>query len=212
MGKPFTNNAFSDEALSLYDLRSVSEKEEYFEFRVLGNEFLEKEEDMCAADYMFFQGHILPLRPSTHSNQDHIHGSSNRSNNSSRSSKSHPYSSTTTQSSFSSQHRTVNKFYAHPSPNPQIRSSVNHHRRPSIGGWGLMRVGLIKTPEMEVHNLRSRRKGLSDDGDLELEKKNNKHKKKKASRFSCKWSSVDVVAPSHRVCFQFEPNRVAPFD
>ncbi|KAK1323662.1 hypothetical protein QJS10_CPA02g00325 [Acorus calamus] len=241
MGKPSHNKSVEDDdTLSLSDLPLVAgetnhpEKarsprakieEEDFEFRVWGNGlFLEKEEDqMCSADDVFFKGQLLPLRPSTCSDRDssgywsrsesmdHIYRTRSNSSNSSSSSN----SINTHMSSVSSQHRrNVNKFYAHPSPKPQIRSSVNHHRRSSSGGWGLFRLGLVKTPEMEVQSLRSRRLSVSSNSSytyarksdcdstrgllvkgVELEEEKKKKKGGKSLFGSCRCSS-DVVVPS----------------
>ncbi|XP_023006931.1 uncharacterized protein LOC111499574 [Cucurbita maxima] len=134
---------------------------------------------MCAADDIFFQGHLLPLRLSVSSDNTHNHFFSkplsarsesmdhnmlrfrNGSSSSSNSSRSH-YSrcSSISNNSISiptnSKPRTQNNvFHSHPSPTPQIRSFSTFGRR-SSSRWDFFRVGLLRTPGMELHDLKTR--------------------------------------------------------
>ncbi|KAK7250944.1 hypothetical protein RIF29_33738 [Crotalaria pallida] len=117
------------------------------------NGLFPKEQEMCAADDVFFQGQMLPLHHSfksnsgslTKGNNHHNHSQSiirseslgrvsmseSRSNSSSRSSSvrsqnssSSTISTTTTTRRISiSKHRIQNQFHTHPSPKPQLKIS-----------------------------------------------------------------------------------------
>ncbi|MBA0742060.1 hypothetical protein Gogos_015162 [Gossypium gossypioides] len=142
--------AEEDEALSLCDLPEPQalKTDEDFNFGSLCGS-LSTELEMCAADEVFFQGQILPLRLSVSSDsgltgwcrQDSLntsrclsrsesmdHGSLSRfTSASSSSSRSSSYNSiTVTPRTFSSSSKPMkirNNFNTHPSPKPHIRSS-----------------------------------------------------------------------------------------
>ncbi|KAG1342053.1 hypothetical protein COCNU_05G002820 [Cocos nucifera] len=194
-----------EEALSLSDFpviadgakdeeksKSSPDHVEDFEFRVsVGGGLLPKavETDMCAADEVFFQGQILPLRPSISSDSSLFSTSrcasrsesmdrcssaisilgfeTSRSNSSSSTS-----SSNVSRSHSSNGHSSIscdlprlsvsNNFYTHPSPTPQVRIVRRNAGRRSISsssapGWGILRLGVVKTPEIGLYDLRSRR-------------------------------------------------------
>ncbi|XP_010905264.1 uncharacterized protein [Elaeis guineensis] len=159
-----------------------------FEFRVsVGGGLLSKaaaETDMCAADEVFFQGQILPLRPSISSDSSLFSNSrcASRSESMDRypsaisslgfeSSRSNSSSSSVSRSHSSNSHSSIscdpprlsasNNFYTHPSPTPQVRIVRRNAGRRSISssapGWGILRLGVVKTPEIELYDLRSRR-------------------------------------------------------
>ncbi|XP_022947585.1 uncharacterized protein LOC111451408 [Cucurbita moschata] len=139
---------------------------------------------MCAADDIFFQGHLLPLRLSVSSDNTHNHffskplsarsesmdhnmlrfrnGSSSSSSNSSRShySRCSSISNNSISIPTNSKPRTQNNvFHSHPSPTPQIRSFSTFGRRSrsrSSSRWDFFRVGLLRTPGMELHDLKTR--------------------------------------------------------
>uniref|UniRef100_A0A5B7CBC2 Putative vitellogenin-1 isoform X2 n=1 Tax=Davidia involucrata TaxID=16924 RepID=A0A5B7CBC2_DAVIN len=160
-----------EEALSLCDLpnneESQSRKEEAeaietpedFDFGLLGGSLL-TESEICAADEVFFQGQILPLRhsissdsgggflagfqhdsrnPSRSESMDHCHsggftGVSSRSSSirSYRSSSSGS-TSTTTATNTKYKPRVRNPFHSHPSPTPQIQVSSSTTRHGNMG-------------------------------------------------------------------------------
>ncbi|XAR51340.1 hypothetical protein NMG60_11005941 [Bertholletia excelsa] len=187
-----------DEALSLCDLpiqgENVARKEENevvktcedFDFGSRGGSVLAGSE-MCAADEVFFQGQILPLRHSISSESGLVMlrpESRNPSRCISRSeSMDHSYSGVFTSvssrsSSIRSQHssssgsstnttttthkqRIRNYFHSHPSPTPQIRVSSSRYPNPNSYTrkstlWSFFRVGLVRTPEIELQDLKAR--------------------------------------------------------
>ncbi|XP_008787142.1 uncharacterized protein C553.10 [Phoenix dactylifera] len=196
-----------EEALSLSDFPVIADGAKHeekrkpspdpvedFEFRVsVGGGLLSKaaETDMCAADEVFFQGQILPLRPSVSSDSSLFSTSrcASRSESmdryssaisslgsceSSRSNSSSSTSSNSVSRSHSSSSRSSiicdpprasvsNNFYTHPSPTPQVRivggrrSAGRRSISSSAPGWGILRLGVVKTPEIELYDLRSRR-------------------------------------------------------
>lgn len=142
--------------------------------------------EMCAADEVFFQGQILPLRPSVSSDSGFLsHGASRRSESldqyyssailglgfqsTSRSSSSSSRSSSSNGSGMSRSHssnshcsNSSSNFYARPSPTPRIRThkKINAGRRSASSappGWGIFRLGVAKAPEIELHDIMSRR-------------------------------------------------------
>ncbi|KAJ4962970.1 hypothetical protein NE237_022909 [Protea cynaroides] len=150
-------------------------KEDDFEFGSWRADSLLREPDMCAAEDVFFQGQILPLRLSVSSDcgiagirqdsrcasrsesMDHFNGfnssrsSSIRSRNSNSSSSG---SSVTRARDFD-----WNRFHAHPSPRPQIwqtsaRTGNGGSRSRKSTVWGLFRLGLVRTPEIELQELK----------------------------------------------------------
>jgi hypothetical protein len=166
--------------------------QEDFDFGPWGGDgYLSKKSDMCAADDIFFQGQILPLRLSFSSesgvnkfesdsslNPSHcLSRSASTDHNSigvfttfsgmSSSSRSHYSSSSNNTSSAISSTRMIkpklqNQFLTHRSPKPQIRLSstslgnaaCNRPRNSSF--WDFFRLGLIRTPEIELQDLKVR--------------------------------------------------------
>lgn len=201
-----------DEALSLCDLpdnlikeeNESSNKEEAqatvdetnqedFDFGPWGGSLSTKSE-MCAADDIFFQGQILPLRLSVSSesgankvkqdsslnpsrcvsrseSMDHnsVGGFTSFSSRSSSSRSSH-YSSSSTSSSVATAITRISKpriqsqyFHSHPSPKPQIRlsstslgSNAGSNRNRNSSVWEFFRLGLVRTPEIELQDLKVR--------------------------------------------------------
>ncbi|KAM2640405.1 hypothetical protein TB1_026790 [Malus domestica] len=128
---------------------------------------------MCAADEVFFQGQILPLRPSVSSDTCSngltrrcplsgvgLRSSSCRSRISHNSSFSSSTSSTTTTTGITSKPRgtrPINQFYTEPSPKPQIKipnsrleTAGSRHHKSSM--WDFFRLGLVRTPDMELQD------------------------------------------------------------
>ncbi|XP_043709065.1 uncharacterized protein LOC122658216 [Telopea speciosissima] len=164
---------------------------------------------MCAAEDVFFQGQILPLRLSVSSDggmarigqdsrnpsrcasrsesMDHGFTSSSRSSsirsrNSNSSSSGSSVTTTITRKSGGYRERDLsrNNFHAHPSPRPQIWPTT---APPGNGGsrsrrstaWGLFRPGLVRTPEIELHDLklkvRNRNKSCESSSNIKNETK-----------------------------------------
>ncbi|KAI3441024.1 uncharacterized protein J3R85_002870 [Psidium guajava] len=151
---------------------------------------------MCAADELFFQGQILPLRLSVSSDslrpdarrsvsrsdsmeigsistrvssmgssRSNSHGSSHCSSSSSSRSSSMTNSS---RASFSR----VNPFHAHPSPKPQIGPSPGKFRTrsqksppPPSSMWEFFRLGLIRTPDIGLAELKLRKSVVNGSAD-----------------------------------------------
>lgn len=201
-----------DETLSLCDLpvRNLEKQEgddkssaalEDFEFRTLGNGLLLKpgpEKEMCAADDIFYRGQLLPLRSCGGSRSGRSLSSSNSnsisSSNCSSTSISRSQSSSSQNSSILDGPRLSisNKFYAHPSPRPQVRTSFGSGRK-STGsappGWAVFRLGVAKAPEIELSDLKLRRL-RSSEGKCEAKVT----KSLSRFRFGCKCTS-DVSEP-----------------
>ncbi|XP_058081271.1 uncharacterized protein LOC131229350 [Magnolia sinica] len=135
---------------------------------------------MCAADDVFFQGQILPLRPSVSSETGLLSGyfrpdsqkssrCGSRSDSMDRSSWGFSSSGSSGSSSsrrcYSHSSGSNYNFYTHPSPRPQMggghlrRNACRSGRRSS--SWGLFRLGLVKTPEIELEDLKKRSNGSS---------------------------------------------------
>ncbi|CAA6657496.1 unnamed protein product [Spirodela intermedia] len=171
-----------------------------FEFRTFSGELDAAEACMCAADEVFFQGQILPLRPSVSSDggvftasrcgsrsesmerlssaagslgfesSRSLSGRSSRSL-SGRSSSSISRSQSTRSSHSSSSPNEVTtrlpvagNFCALPSPKPHVysrrKSATGPARKSSSAagaGWGLLRLGLLRTPEINLDDLRLRK-------------------------------------------------------
>lgn len=133
------------------DALDIQNQEDQFDFSSTGGSVL-KESKMCAADEVFFQGRILPLRLSVSSDtglprfqhdqiqkftrsesMDHRSTGGFASNNSSRSSSTRSYNSSSSNSSSSTTIRRTNykpkfqnAFLTCPSPKPQIKLSTTH--------------------------------------------------------------------------------------
>lgn len=189
---------YDDEALSLSDLPLLyqhgknreEEVEEGQEIEALPHEEFDfcsfsKESEMCAADEVFFQGQILPLRHSISSEKGSLQYSSRSVSRSE--SMDHCYSgrlissrSSSTSSGSSSAtgcgHRSSkprlpprNQFHSHPSPSPRLSFSnqrtTTSNRRNSMGKssvWNILRLGLVATPpEIAFHDLKTRGGGAN---------------------------------------------------
>lgn len=197
-----------EEALSLSDFpvaiheandeeSGYSDAVEDFEFRIsVGGSLLSNaaETDMCAADEVFFQGQILPLRPSVSSDNGLLitswcasrsdsmdrHSSaisslefesSSRSSSSSSASRSHSSNSHSSMGCHEPPRPSVsNNFYTHPSPVPQVRivrkrsAGGRKSTSSSTPGWGIFRLGVIKTPEIELYDVSRSRRSSSGGG------------------------------------------------
>uniref|UniRef100_A0A6N2M461 Uncharacterized protein n=1 Tax=Salix viminalis TaxID=40686 RepID=A0A6N2M461_SALVM len=168
-----------EEALSLCDLPVYRTKEESnqssrhqetetyqedFEFGPWGGDgYLSKKSDMCAADDIFFQGQILPLRLSASSESD-VH----KFERDSSLNQSHCLSSSSSSTSPAiASTRMIkpivqNQFLTHPSPKPQIRlpstslrnAACSRPRNSSF--WDFFRLGLVRTPWIELQDLKVR--------------------------------------------------------
>uniref|UniRef100_A0A5B6YKY6 Uncharacterized protein n=1 Tax=Davidia involucrata TaxID=16924 RepID=A0A5B6YKY6_DAVIN len=241
-----------EEALSLCDLpnneESQSRKEEAeaietpedFDFGLLGGSLL-TESEICAADEVFFQGQILPLRhsissdsgggflagfqhdsrnPSRSESMDHCHsggftGVSSRSSSIRSYHSSSSGSSTTKTKQYYKPIRVRNQFdqfHSHPSPTPQIRvSSIRHHGNVSHRChkstiWSFFRVGLVRTPEIELQDLKVRGNNNSTAKNfgcyIEKKKKQQSFFDKNSVLFGgckCSVNAVETVVPSRIV-------------
>ncbi|KAJ0963447.1 hypothetical protein J5N97_028569 [Dioscorea zingiberensis] len=188
-----------------------------FEFQAFGSEKFSQ--DICIADQVFSQGVIIPSKPFSDNGGFSVSQVSSRCV--SRSDSMDHYSSGTVNSSTTSSSRSSsfnsrsqyspafrpsrslsNNFYAQPSPSPRIMlsSKKRNGSRKSMGSspWGIFRLGLMKTPEIELDDMRSRR--MRDDvcyyekicGGMQRDHK--KAQKKVLRCFSCcKCSSSDVM-------------------
>ncbi|KAL6013179.1 hypothetical protein ACLOJK_003671 [Asimina triloba] len=140
---------------------------------------------MCSADDVFFQGQILPLRPSvssdtgillaTCSRPDSQKSSRSGSRSDSMDRSSWGFSSSCSSSSNSNGSSSSTRrpaatgaygggFYSHhPSPKPHLGGArIRRSACPSGRGrssWGLFRLGLVRTPEIELAELRRRSGG-----------------------------------------------------
>lgn len=90
-----------------------------------------------------------------------------------------------------------NRFHSQPSPTPQIRFSKNTHRNINSYNrkstmWSLFRVGLVKSPEVALQDLKIRR-----NKHCQNNSRNNSHQRKRIFLGSCK-CSVETV-PSNMV-------------
>ncbi|KAK9265455.1 hypothetical protein L1049_010789 [Liquidambar formosana] len=181
-------NLISEEKQSRNEEAKSCKTEEDFDFGSWGGSLLTAESEMCAADEVFFQGQILPLRLSVSSDSGLYPGSRHDSRNASRcnsrsesmdhrcssgfsgissrssSIRSHhssSSSSTATPTTTKYKPRVRNQFHTHPSPKPQIRVSGLRHGHVSSCNrkstmWEFFRLGLVRTPEIELQDLRLR--------------------------------------------------------
>ncbi|KAL8472981.1 hypothetical protein ACS0TY_029987 [Phlomoides rotata] len=230
----FTEEEDDDEALSLSDLPLIHQPGKNREEEQGGGQEIEaaavtheefdfcsfsKESEMCAADEVFFQGQILPLRHSISSDK----GCSSRSESmdhyssgrliSSRSSSTSSGSSSATGGGHISRSRLPprNQFHSHPSPSPRLSFS-NHNQRTNrrkSSVWNILRLGLVATPpEIALHDLKtrgsttnctnfgSRNSTSSNSSSVSSSKSNKKKKKGRGLLGGCKCSmdAVDTVA------------------
>ncbi|KAF7851077.1 hypothetical protein BT93_L4640 [Corymbia citriodora subsp. variegata] len=166
---------------------SCGTEDQEFDFGSRAAGSVSSEWRMCAADELFFQGQILPLRLSVSSDSFRVDArrsvsrsdsmeigsistrassmGSSRSNSigsSHYSSSSSSRSSSMTNSSRASFNR-VNPFHAHPSPKPQIGPSPGKFRTrsqkssPPSSMWEFLRLGLIRTPDIGLAELKLRK-------------------------------------------------------
>ncbi|XP_068653882.1 uncharacterized protein [Aristolochia californica] len=202
-----------DEALSLSDLpvaagsgcavlkESQPLETEDFEFALWGGVM---STEMCAAEDVFYQGRILPLRPSVSSDAGNRSDSGSRSESMDRSS-SWGFNSSRSSSSSScrSDARASNTFYAHPSPKPQLGSQARYRTVGSScrksNGWGVLRLGLVKPPEIELQDLRQRRSMKKSNPAKEQTQKKKSLGLSRLSSFSCKCSAASEIVPSQNV-------------
>nr|GMD56784.1 probable membrane-associated kinase regulator 1 [Ipomoea batatas] len=157
-----------------------SQEDDDFDFFWRGGSSSFKESEMCAADEVFFQGQILPLRHSISSdaasfknNGGRCHSfrytSSRCSSVRSLRSSSSGSSSTSTATTTTIHSKYYNKNSKKQQPNiirnqstPQVRFSQvvsnnnNCSSRKSITLWSLFRAGLVSTPEIDFQDLKIR--------------------------------------------------------
>ncbi|KAL0924831.1 hypothetical protein M5K25_005689 [Dendrobium thyrsiflorum] len=176
----FDSDSDSDEALSFSDLpvskpdnnnpkeesAASPTKDEQFEFRILaggGNHSSTELVSMCAAEDVFFHGQLLPLGPtrSVSRSDSTASVSFDSSTSVSRSHSSNSCASSSDAPQSLSRIRS-NTLYAYPSPKPRVRpAGINSGGRRSTGsappvGWGLLRLGVVMAPEMELSDIRVR--------------------------------------------------------
>lgn len=177
------------------------------------------ETEMCAADEVFFQGQMLPLRNSVSSesatqasrcasrseSMDHSLSSRSNSTGSHNSTSTSTVSTTSTSSTYTPKFRNQFHSHSHPSPKPQIAPGPRHGnvtircRKSNV--WSLFKVGVVRTPEMELQELKLRSISSSSSSrksDLLEMKPHEEKKKKKADRFifdgcQCSADAVETV-------------------
>ncbi|CAL9085061.1 hypothetical protein MUK42_31490 [Musa troglodytarum] len=96
----------------------------------------------------------------------------------------------------------ANNFYAHPSPTPQVRivtktSAGRKSASSAPPGWGILRLGVAKAPEMKLCDIRSRRSSSGRKSNAEAESA------KKAPSGTTK----SRCAKSHAVCGRAAKNQ-----
>ncbi|KAK6128711.1 hypothetical protein DH2020_037561 [Rehmannia glutinosa] len=119
-------------------------------------------EEMCAADEVFYQGQILPLRRN-------FSRSISSSESTDRFSSGGLISSRSSSSGSGSGGGAVvaepklplrNQFHSHPSPSPKIRSprsTVRSNNKKSSASWNIFRMGLVSPPpEIAFRDLKNR--------------------------------------------------------
>lgn len=151
-----------------------------FEFRIsFSANDADTQTEMCAADDVFCNGTILPLRPSVSSRTDSMDlsvssgtvlstsrsGSSSSSGSSSYCvSRSHSTKSTSGVPDPPRRSVSNNFFYAFPSPSPQIRtgarkSNVTNGRKSTSSVPGnILRLGVLPAPEIDIRSRRTTEK------------------------------------------------------
>lgn len=172
-----TQQEDEEESLSLIDLPlNLSQNQpKSGKTKPISNDFdfnlysVSNKPEMCAADDVFFNGKMLPYRHSVSSDtglsllQSMDHNSPCGVISSRSSSINSQYSSSSGSVSTTNQiQRTHNYFHSPPSPLPQIRTRTrirygnasNYHRKSNL--WGFFRVGLVKTPGIELRDIKNR--------------------------------------------------------
>lgn len=153
---------------------------------------------MCAADEVFFQGQILPLRPSVSSESGLLSGFCPdskksgrfgwRSDSMDRSSGngSWVFSSGNDRSSRSNSTSTY-KSHTQPSPKPQMghqqRRNATKTGRVS-SGWGLFRLGLVRTPEIQLQDLTCRKRNINSSRNCNYNKNDSRNSSRSSSSSS----------------------------
>ncbi|KAK6152766.1 hypothetical protein DH2020_012405 [Rehmannia glutinosa] len=150
-------------------LRSIETPED-FDFCSVSKQF----EEMCAADEVFYQGQIMPLRHSSRKgilqycsrsissseSMDHFSSSGLISSRSSSSGSGSGGAAAATEPKLPPR----NQFHSHPSPSPKIRSprsTVRSNNRncpkKSSASWNIFRMGLVSPPpEIAFRDLKNR--------------------------------------------------------
>ncbi|KAE8655172.1 putative Late embryoproteinsis abundant protein group 8 protein [Hibiscus syriacus] len=177
---------------------------------------------MCAADEVFFQGQILPLRLSVSSasgltgcREDSLsrsesmdHGSLSRFTSVSSSSRSSSFNSISNDSSSyykSKPVKTRNNFNIHPSPKPHIRSSRAHRpvnvgrRNPKSSMWDFFRLGLVRAPELELTDLKTRSSNNNNGNKISVSRNNSCNSYSSNDSSSTKKSTTKIVNKSGEV-------------
>ncbi|KAK9165910.1 hypothetical protein Scep_001101 [Stephania cephalantha] len=204
--------------------RNDDDDDDHFEFGSWGGPVF-TESEMCAAEDVFFQGQILPLRLSIASDNcaSRCNSRSSESTELCCSSSSTGFTSTTSRSSSNSSNGSAlaasnstsykpkarNLFHSHPSPKPQLWFSNSKPKKQSTRNrgstiWGLFRPGLVQTPEIELQSYPKLRdaKRFNSSGSSESKVKLGGKKKQKQRRFgfeSCRCSVDAIGTVSSRV-------------
>ncbi|KAE8672582.1 putative Late embryoproteinsis abundant protein group 8 protein [Hibiscus syriacus] len=178
---------------------------------------LSTEPEMCAADEVFFQGQILPLRLSVSSasgltwcHEDSLsrsesmdHGSLSRFTSSSSSFNSIPNGSSSYYKS--KPVKTRNNFNTHPTPKPHIRSSKAHRpvnisrQNPKSSMWDFFRLGLVRAPELELVDLKARSNNNNNGNKNSVSRNNSWNSYSSNDSSSTKNSTTKIVNKSSEV-------------
>ncbi|GFP99529.1 hypothetical protein PHJA_002097000 [Phtheirospermum japonicum] len=227
-----------DETLSLSDLPLIHKKEEEEEENSNNNwghkekeiqedfDFcaLSKEPEMCAADEVFFQGQILPLRHSVSSEKGLLLQYCKTRSISSSSISSRQSSSSGSSAGPKSRRPKLpparNQFHSHPSPSPKINfpSKKNHYRNYNCAKkssvWNIFRLGVL-TPPPEIafqdlkprpncRNFGSRNSTDSNGSSISCGNHSNTKKKNRSFLGGCKCSADAVDTVPTRVVSESE--------
>ncbi|GMH24056.1 hypothetical protein Nepgr_025899 [Nepenthes gracilis] len=165
--------------------------EDDFDFGALAGSITAIDCELRSADEIFFSGQIVPLHRSISSDAGYLCDSQNGSRSisrsesmsgfrisstpTSRSSSTKSNYSISSSSSWSSSHaahipKVRNNFHTQPSPKPQIHASgalsvpnCSSNRKSHSSLWDFVRLGLVRTPEIELRNPKARRAKYSSD-------------------------------------------------
>lgn len=151
-------------------LRAAETDQEDFDFCSLS-----KESEMCAADEVFYQGQILPLRRSMSCRNGFLQYCVNSSRSISRSESMDHYLISSRSSSIGSHQSSSsgsstattdpklpprNQFHSHPSPSPRqgmVKNNYNRNWAKKSSAWNVFRLGLFTAPrEIAFHDLKTR--------------------------------------------------------
>ncbi|KAJ8427635.1 hypothetical protein Cgig2_010897 [Carnegiea gigantea] len=203
---PVTNTANNEEAGKEEGYQTANDSDFDFDFGSLIGSVTAVESEMCAADEVFSGGQMLPFRHSVSSEvglsgfRVPIHRSVSRTDSidrgglgsrstSSRSSSTRSQHSATSSTSSGSSGSMVtipkpkawNHFHSCPSPNPQIRASgarLSNCAGSKSTTWQVLRLGLVRTPEIELQDLKLRNRTSPCNSD----NNNNKGPKKRSDK------------------------------